>query len=99
VGQDRKLISKKLEKYDLIFTSYAVLARDLHFSTNFVLILDESQYIKIKNSKNFKAINQIKTTHKISLSGNPIENSLDDLWSQMQFINPNILGVMLLPRH
>jgi non-specific serine/threonine protein kinase len=50
------------------------------------LILDESQYIKNKNSKIFKAINQIKTTHKISLSGT-IENSLDDLWSQMQFIN------------
>jgi non-specific serine/threonine protein kinase len=51
--QDRKLISKKLEKYDLIFTSYAVLARDLSIleSTNFVLILDESQYIKNKNRK------------------------------------------------
>ena len=54
--------------------------------------MDESQYIKNKNSKIFKAINQLQTTHKISLSGTPIENSLDDLWSQMQFINPNILG-------
>jgi non-specific serine/threonine protein kinase len=33
------------------------------------------------------------------LSGTPIENSLDDLWSQMQFINPNILGVMLFAEH
>ena len=95
VGQDRKLISKKLEKYDLIFTSYAVVAKDLSILEKYqfrFLILDESQYIKNKNSKIFKAINQIKTTHKISLSGSPIENSLDDLWSQMQFINPNILG-------
>ena len=38
------------------------------------------------------AVNQIKATHKIALSGTPIENSLDDLWSQMQFINPNIFG-------
>ncbi|MCB0660458.1 MAG: DEAD/DEAH box helicase, partial [Saprospiraceae bacterium] len=34
----------------------------------------------------------INTEHKLSLSGTPIENSLDDLWSQMQFINPSILG-------
>lgn len=95
VGQDRKLLSKKLAKFDLIFTSYAVVARDLSILEKYqfrYLILDESQYIKNKNSKIFKAINQLQTTHKISLSGTPIENSLDDLWSQMQFINPNILG-------
>lgn len=95
VGQDRKILSKKLEKYDLIFTSYAVVSRDLSILEKYqfrYLILDESHYIKNKNSKIFKAINQLQTTHKISLSGTPIENSLDDLWSQMQFINPNILG-------
>ncbi|TRX38736.1 ATP-dependent helicase [Flavobacterium sp. ZT3R18] len=95
IGNDRKLLSKKLEKYDLIFTSYAVVSRDISILEKYnfrYLILDESQYIKNKNSKIFKAINQIKASHKISLSGTPIENSLDDLWSQMQFINPNILG-------
>jgi len=95
VGNDRKLLSKKLEKYDVIFTSYAVVSRDISILEKYnfrYLILDESQYIKNKNSKIFKAINQIKASSKISLSGTPIENSLDDLWSQMQFINPNILG-------
>lgn len=95
IGNDRKLLSKKLEKYDLIFTSYAVVSRDISVLEKYnfrYLILDESQYIKNKNSKIFKAINQIKAGHKISLSGTPIENSLDDIWSQMQFINPNILG-------
>lgn len=95
IGNDRKILSKKLEKYDLIFTSYAVVSRDISILEKYnfrYLILDESQYIKNKNSKIFKAINQVKASHKISLSGTPIENSLDDLWSQMQFINPNILG-------
>lgn len=95
IGNDRKLLSKKLEKYDLIFTSYAVVSRDVSILEKYnfrYLILDESQYIKNKNSKIFRAISQIKANHKISLSGTPIENSLDDLWSQMQFINPNILG-------
>jgi non-specific serine/threonine protein kinase len=95
IGNDRKLLSKKLEKYDLIFTSYAVVSRDISILEKYnfrYLILDESQYIKNKNSKIFKAVNQIKASHKISLSGTPIENSLDDLWSQMQFVNPNVLG-------
>jgi SNF2 family DNA or RNA helicase len=95
IGNDRKLLSKKLEKYDVIFTSYAIVSRDISILEKYnfkYLILDESQYIKNKNSKIFKSINQIKASHKISLSGTPIENSLDDLWSQMQFINPNILG-------
>jgi SNF2 family DNA or RNA helicase len=95
IGNDRKLLYKKLEKYDLIFTSYAVVSRDISILEKYnfrYLILDESQYIKNKNSKIFKSISQIKASRKISLSGTPIENSLDDLWSQMQFINPNILG-------
>ena len=95
IGKDRKLLSRKLEKYDLVFTSYAVVSRDIAILEKYnfrYLILDESQYIKNKNYKIFKDINQIKASHKIALSGTPVENSLDDLWSQMQFINPNILG-------
>jgi SNF2 family DNA or RNA helicase len=95
VGTDRKKIRNKLGLYDLIFTSYAIALKDneLFKSQHFrYLILDESQYIKNKNSKIFEAINQIPTDHKITLSGTPIENSLDDLWSQMQFINPDLLG-------
>ena len=96
VGNDRKLLAHRLESSDLIFTSYSILHRDISIleKCNFrYLILDESQYIKNKNSKIFKAINKINTAHKIALSGTPIENSLDDLWSQMQFINPDILGM------
>ncbi|MGO4772226.1 DEAD/DEAH box helicase [Flavobacterium sp. W22_SRS_FK3] len=95
VGNDRKLLTGRLDTTDLIFTSYSIVHRDISILEKYnfrYLILDESQYIKNKNSKIFKAINKIKTTHKIALSGTPIENSLDDLWSQMQFINPDILG-------
>ncbi len=95
VGSDRNSLLKTIEENDLIFTSYSIISRDIEqlikHDFNFV-VLDESQYIKNKNSKIFKSINQINAKQKISLSGTPIENSLDDLWSQMQFINPNILG-------
>jgi non-specific serine/threonine protein kinase len=95
IGNNRKNINNKLGLYDLVFSSYAVALKDIVFLKNLkfrYLILDESQYIKNKNSKIFTAINQIPTEHKITLSGTPIENSLDDLWSQMQFINPDLLG-------
>ncbi|MEP6929796.1 MAG: DEAD/DEAH box helicase [Flavobacterium sp.] len=95
IGNDRKLLLSRLESSDLIFTSYNIVHRDIAVLEKYnfrYLILDESQYIKNKNSKIFKAINNINTAHKIALSGTPIENSLDDLWSQMQFINPDILG-------
>ena len=94
-GNDRKQIKNKLRLYDIVFTSYAIALKDVeHFKTiSFrYLILDESQYIKNKNSKIFNAINEIPAENKITLSGTPIENSLDDLWSQMQFINPDLLG-------
>jgi len=95
VGNDRKLLVSRINSTDLIFTSYSIIHRDISVLEKYdfrYLILDESQYIKNKNSKIFKAINKISTGHKIALSGTPIENSLDDLWSQMQFINPDILG-------
>ena len=95
VGNDRKLLADRLASTDLIFTSYSIVHRDISILEKYnfrYLILDESQYIKNKDSKIFKAINKINTSHKIALSGTPIENSLDDLWSQMQFINPDTLG-------
>ena len=94
-GNKRSQITSRLKNYDLIFTSYNIISKDIamleKMSFNY-LILDESQYIKNKNSQVFKNINKLSAAHKISLSGTPIENSLSDLWAQMQFINPNILG-------
>ncbi|GAA3513647.1 hypothetical protein GCM10022393_29320 [Aquimarina addita] len=95
IGPDRKKIMPYLETYDVVLTTYATLTRDSTIlkKTDFTyLVIDESQQIKNVNSKIFKAIKSIPAHHKISLSGTPIENSLTDLWSQMEFINPGILG-------
>ena len=94
-GQDRKKITPYLETYDVVLTTYTTLAKDVQAfkkASFHYLIIDESQQIKNKDSKIFQAINEVPVIHKISLSGTPIENSLADLWSQMQFINPGILG-------
>ncbi len=95
VGNDRKKMGQKIYNYDLIFTTYNLISKDIDLLKKHqfrYLILDESQQIKNRNSQIFKSINTIAAEHKISLSGTPIENSLNDLWSQMQFINPEILG-------
>ncbi|MFK7115563.1 SNF2-related protein [Flavobacterium oreochromis] len=95
IGTERKLLTKKISRYDLIFTSFSVLSRDsalLEKIPFHYLIVDESQQIKNRNSKIFKVLTSLQAEHKVSLSGTPIENSLADLWSQMQFINPSILG-------
>jgi len=95
IGSKRKRTLKDLTKYDVILTSYHTALKDklILGQIEFVyLVLDESQQIKNQNSKIFAAVNQLDSEQRISLSGTPIENSLSDLWSQMQFINPQLLG-------
>ncbi|GAA4277091.1 DEAD/DEAH box helicase [Aquimarina mytili] len=94
-GPDRKKLIPYLETYDIILSTYTTVSKDIETLRKIdftYLITDESQQIKNKESKIFKAINSIQASHKISLSGTPIENSLSDLWSQMEFINPGMLG-------
>jgi len=94
-GPKRDKTSQTLLSHDVILTSYQTALRDIDLLTSvewMYVILDESQYIKNPASKIFTAIQSLQADHKISLSGTPIENSLSDLWAQMQFINPEILG-------
>lgn len=94
-GQKRHTDVRLLGRFDLIITTYQTALRDSELLGRMefeYIVLDESQQIKNHESKVFQAINQLNGKYKISLSGTPIENSLADLWSQMQFINPNLLG-------
>lgn len=92
--QREKLISN-LEKYDLVITSYSLLQKDvdkyakLRFS---YMILDEAQHIKNRSTQNAKSAKLIKADHRLILSGTPIENSLDELWSLFDFLMPGFLG-------
>ena len=55
-------------------------------------MLDEAQIIKNPDSHTTKAAFELKAPFKLALSGTPIENSLEDLWSIFQFVNPGLLG-------
>jgi superfamily II DNA or RNA helicase len=80
---------------DIILTTYGTLRNDaeLLMNTEFTsLILDESQHIKNPASKTYKAAMELKAKHRMVLTGTPVENSLSDLWSQMNFLNRGLLG-------
>lgn len=94
-GQNRIKNIQTFNKIDIVLTTYGVVRNDYDFFKTFTfhyLILDESQIIKNPDSKIYKAILELNATHKLVLTGTPIENSLTDLWSQMNFINQGLLG-------
>jgi len=89
-----KDVSRFME-YDVIFTTYGITRIDVDLMAELFfdyIILDESQNIKNPSSKAYKAVRQLKSRHKLVLSGTPVENSVNDLWTQMSFINPGLLG-------
>jgi superfamily II DNA or RNA helicase len=93
-GTGRTKDARVLRRFDVILTTYQTALRDqavLEQIDFTYIVLDESQQIKNRQSKVFRSLNELNARHRISLSGTPIENSLSDLWSQMQFINPGLL--------
>src|SRR5690606_30444911 len=94
-GGSRSKSSAAFAHYDVIISTYGIARIDKHILGDFLfhyIILDESQNIKNVSSKSFKAINELRGQHKLILSGTPVENSVSDLWPQMAFINPGLLG-------
>ena len=79
----------------MILTTYGLVRNDIklleRYQFNYI-ILDESQVIKNPSSKSAKAVKQLSGRYRLVLTGTPIENSLMDLWSQMTFLNPGLLG-------
>jgi SNF2 family DNA or RNA helicase len=80
---------------DVVLTSYAILRLDreklsaVQWNT---VVLDEAQTIRNPMSQVAQAAFNLTSIHSISLSGTPIENSVDDLWSQFHFLNRGLLG-------
>jgi len=94
-GINRVKDVSKFEGYDLILTTYGIVRQDIEILSQFpfhYLILDESQTIKNPASKTAKAIKKMMAHHRLSLTGTPIENTVMDIWSQMAFLNPGLLG-------
>ncbi|MEL6590673.1 MAG: DEAD/DEAH box helicase, partial [Bacteroidota bacterium] len=81
--------------YNLILTTYGIVRQDIKMLKDYpfkFVILDESQNIKNPESKTAKAIRKLVSEYRLSLTGTPIENTVMDIWSQMAFLNPGLLG-------
>ncbi|MGI4884010.1 MAG: SNF2-related protein [Janthinobacterium lividum] len=81
--------------YDVVLTSYGIVRLDAELLASYkfdYVILDESQAIKNPSSTTSQAVRQLRSRHRLILTGTPVENSTMDLWSQMSFINPGLLG-------
>lgn len=89
--QERKRVLEGELRPDVFITSYQTLRQDIEWYSKqefHALILDEAQAIKNYASKTAQAVRKIKADKRFALSGTPIENSLDELWSIFETVIP-----------
>jgi len=94
-GAARHNLRKQIPQHDLIVTNYALLRRDLEELQKFAfraIILDEAQFIKNPGAQVTQSVKQLKSDHRLALTGTPLENRLLDLWSIVDFVQPTYLG-------
>ncbi|MEG5039247.1 MULTISPECIES: DEAD/DEAH box helicase [unclassified Microcoleus] len=90
-----KAFPAEIKGKDLIITSYALVFRDAKEFQGIKwqgLVLDEAQNIKNSEAKQSQAVRQIEASFRIALTGTPVENRLQELWSILEFLNPGYLG-------
>ena len=94
-GSQRTGFPNDLKKYDVIITSYDTVIRDVSLFKQIkwkLVICDEAQAIKNPSTRRAIAVKQLPRTAGFAVTGTPIENSLTDLWSIMDFAVPDFLG-------
>ena len=95
-GSERHAAFASLAEADIVVTSYALMRRDIEeyrkirFSA---VVLDEAQNIKNRNTQNAKSVKRLNhDAARLVVTGTPIENSVADMWSIMDFLMPGYLG-------
>lgn len=91
-GADFETIARQ---HHLVITSYALLPRDQDFIEGVPwhgVVLDEAHNIKNPSTKQAQSVRRLRAGFRLALTGTPVENRLQDLWSIMHFINPGYLG-------
>ena len=92
-GPDRCL--DDIQDAHVVLTSYGTLLRDaealsaMHFDT---LVLDEAHAIKNPRTKLHHAVREVQATHRLCLTGTPLQNNLEELWAQFAFLMPALLN-------
>ena len=86
-----------LKKHNIIITTYGTLRSDIHLLLKIAfdyVVLDESQAIKNPSSKVTKAASLLIAKNRLCMSGTPLQNNTFDIYAQMNFLNPGLLGSM-----
>lgn len=83
--------------YDLVITGYAMMQKDAGLYEEAKIrfnycVLDEAQFIKNHTTKNARVIKQISADYRLALTGTPLENSVQEIWSIFDFLMPGFLG-------
>jgi superfamily II DNA or RNA helicase len=94
-GPARALSGEVVRRVRVVLTSYGTLRSDIQQLAELkwgYVILDESQAIKNPSSQARKAVQQLQSRNRMALSGTPVQNSTFDLFAQMDFLNPGMLG-------
>ncbi len=96
-GPTRSRDKESFKNFDIIITTYGTLRSDIKLLVHVpfdYMVLDESQAIKNPASKVTKAASLLNARHRLCMSGTPLQNNTFDLFAQMNFLNPGMLGSM-----
>jgi non-specific serine/threonine protein kinase len=94
-GPQRIRKKEELEQYDVLITTYGTLRSDIKILSALQFdyaILDESQAIKNPSSKVTRAAQLLQAKNRLCMSGTPLQNNTFDIYAQMNFLNPGMLG-------
>jgi len=92
---DRQEILSSLGPFDVLVCSYGLLQHEHERLTELqwhTAVMDEAQAIKNRNASRSRAARALQADFRLALSGTPVENRLDELWSLFQFVEPGLLG-------
>ncbi len=92
-GVARGAVAEAASKADVVVTTYGLLARDESLAAVgwHRVVLDEAQAIKNPDTRAARAARALTPTHRLVVTGTPVENHLGDLWSLMAFAHPGLL--------
>lgn len=82
-------------KFDVILTGYSLCLKDIEYLSKYnycYLVVDEGHRLKNPNSKTFQALNSLRTENRLILTGTPLQNNLEELWSLLNFLIPCIFN-------
>jgi superfamily II DNA or RNA helicase len=94
-GADRHEVTGSTHDHDIVIAPYSLLPRDREGWLQgqwHLLVLDEAQNIKNANTHAAEVASELKSHHRLCLSGTPMENNLGEIWSLFHFLMPGFLG-------